>query len=246
MSLSETDIEIVKVVVREFLETKKSTARRPLIIKAKSPEVLDRLVRWSILSSVDHQTYLPRALAFHFCGNAETLLVAKQSVEIVASVLMALFPDSTEDKWFSFEELDAQARKMFGAIDPQTIALGLYLAPDFNLLAGSRGEQGKKEAVRIGEPVVQIENPAFLWDDFIDRQIEWISAQVKGNRGVELSFPELNDLNPIDVTAGAVSISQKIFVAHGHNVGVLDNFCENNWDCTSLFCMNCPTRGGPS
>jgi diguanylate cyclase (GGDEF)-like protein len=223
MSLSETDIEIVKVVVREFLETKKSTSRRPLIIKAKSPEVLDRLVRWSILSSLDHQTYLPRALAFHFCGNMEILLSATQAVKAVASVLLALFPDSTEDKWFLFEELESKARKMFGAIDPQTIALGLYLAPEFNLLAGWKGDQAKMEAVRLGEPVVQIENPESLWDDFIDRQIEWITTQVKGNRGVEHSDPEFSGLNPVEATASAVPISQKIFLAHGHNVGVLNN-----------------------
>src|SRR5712664_3370839 len=101
MSLSETDIETVKVVVQEFLTSKKSTSRRPLILKAKSPEVIDRLVRWSVLSSVDYLTYLPKALAFHFCRNAEALLLAKQSVKTVASVLLELFPDSAEDKWFS-------------------------------------------------------------------------------------------------------------------------------------------------
>src|SRR5882762_8776430 len=104
MSLSATDIEIVRVVVQEFLSSKKSTPRKPLIIKAKSPEVLDRLVRWSVLSSVDYLTFLPKALAFHFCGNAEALLLAKQSIKTVASVLIELFPDSAEDKWFSFEE----------------------------------------------------------------------------------------------------------------------------------------------
>ena len=167
MSLSETEIEIVKVVVQEFLVSKKSTSRRPLIIQAKSPEVLDKLVRWSILSSVDHQTYLPRVLAFHFCGNMEALRLAKQSVKTVASVLIALFPDSTEDRFFSFEELETQARQMFGAIEPQTIALGLYFAPEFNLLAGWRGDQAKMESLRIGEPVVQIENPESLWDGLI-------------------------------------------------------------------------------
>jgi hypothetical protein len=176
MSLSETDVEIVKVVVQVFLDTKKSTPRRPLLVKAKSPDVLDRLVRWSVLSSVDHLTYLPKALAFHFCGNAETLLLAKQSVKIVASVLIELFPDSAEDKWFSFEELETQARKMFGAFDPQTITLGLYFGPEFGLFAGWRGEQAKIESLRIAERVVQIENPESVWDDLINRQTDWINT----------------------------------------------------------------------
>ena len=223
MSLSETDIEIVKLVVQEFLASKKSTSRRPLILKAKSPEVLDRLVRWSVLSSVDHQTYLPKALAFHFCGNMEALLLAKQSVKTVASVLIALFPDSTEDRWFSFEELETQARKMFAVIELQTIALGLYLAPEFNLLNGWRGDQAKMESIRIGEPVVQVENPEALWDDFIDRHMEWITTQVKGDLGIDPSYPEFNGLNSSEAAASAVPISQKIFLAHGHNVGVLNN-----------------------
>lgn len=223
MPLSETDIEIVKLVVQEFCDTRKSTPRRPLIIKAKSPEVLDRLARWSILSSVDYQTFLPRALAFHFCGNTEILLLAKRSVNVVASVLMALFPDSTEDKLFSVEELETHAKKMFGAIDPQTITLGLYLAPEFSLLAGWKGEQAKMEAVRIGESVVQIDSPGSLWDQLIDRHIEWITTQVEGNRGVEPSYPEFHGLNSVEATASAVQIPQKIFLAHGHNVGVLNN-----------------------
>ena len=223
MFLSETDIEIVKMVVQEFLASKISTSRRPLIIKAKSPEVLDRLARWSILSSVDYQMFLPRALAFHFYGDIDVLLLAKRSVNIVASALIALFPDSTEDKWFSFEELHTQARKMFGAIDPRTIALGLYLAPEFNLLAGSKGDQAKMEAVQIGESVVQIENPESLWDDFIDRRIKWITKQVQENHGVEPSHPELNGLNLVKATTRSVPISQKVFLAHGHNVGVLNN-----------------------
>jgi diguanylate cyclase (GGDEF)-like protein len=221
--LSETDIEIAKLVVQEFLTSKKLTARRPLIIKARSPDVLERLVRWSVLSSVDHQTYLPKVLAFHFCGDEEALLLAKQSVKKVASALIALFPDSAEDKWFSFEELETQARKMFGTIDPQTIALGLYFAPEFNLLAGWRGDQAKMESLRIGEPVVQIENPDSLWDGFINRQTDWIRTQVTGNWGPQPSYVEPNDLSLAEATAGVVRISQKIFLAHGHNVGVLNN-----------------------
>jgi diguanylate cyclase (GGDEF)-like protein len=221
--LSETDIEIAKLVVQEFLTSKKLTARRPLIIKAKSPDVLDRLVRWSVLSSVDHQTYLPKVLAFHFCGDAEALLLAKQSVKKVASVLIALFPDSAEDKWFSFEELETQGRKMFGTIDPQTIALGLYFAPEFNLLAGWRGDQAKMESLRIGEPVVQIENPDSLWDGFINRQTDWIRTQVTGNWDPQPGYVEPNNVSLAEATADAVRISQKIFLAHGHNVGALKN-----------------------
>ncbi|MBZ5699133.1 MAG: protein kinase family protein [Acidobacteriia bacterium] len=180
MSLTETDIAIVNAVTQEFLTSKKSTLRKPLLIKAKSHEVLDRLVRWSILGTNDQRTYFPKAPAFHYCGNADTLLLAKRSVELIVRVLIELFPDSPEDKWFSLHEIEIQSRKMFGEIDPKQIRLGLYLAPEFNLLAGWRGEQAEMESLRIGERVVEIENPETLWDSDIKRQTDWISTQMAG------------------------------------------------------------------
>jgi serine/threonine protein kinase len=180
MSLKETDTTSINMVTQEFLTSKKSTLRRPLLLKARSHEVLDRLVRWTILGTNDQRTYFPKALAFHYCGNAETLLLAKRSVEMIARVLMELFPDSPEDKWFSMEEIVIQFRKNFGNIEPRQISLGLYLAPEFNLLAGWRGEQAEMESLRIGESVVEIENPETLWDSHIKRQTDWISTQLAG------------------------------------------------------------------
>lgn len=224
MFLSETDIEVVKLVVQEFVASKKSTPRRPLIIKARSGEVLDRLVRWSVLSSVDHQTYLPRALAFHFCENKEALRLAKQSVETVASVLIALFPDSTEDRFFPFEEIETQARRMFGAIDRQTVSWGLYFAPEFNLLAGWRGDQAKMESVRIGEPVVQIEHPEALWDGFVKQRTDWIEKQATGNWNLQLGQADHDDANLATARPSlSVQISQKIFLVHGHDDEVRKN-----------------------
>lgn len=181
MSVTETDIAIINTVVQEFLVTKKPVLRRPLIVKAKSPEVLDKLVRWSILATDDQRAYLPKALAFHYCGNAPTLLDAKQSLEMLARVLVAIFPDSAEDQFFSFEEIKSEVEKRFGAVDPQEVKLAMYLAPDFNLLAGWKGERANMEALRISEYVLQIEKPGELWDNQIKRQTEWIRTQVEGN-----------------------------------------------------------------
>jgi serine/threonine protein kinase len=178
MSVTETDIVIISMVVQEFLDTRKATLRRPLIIKGKSPEILDKLCRWSILDTDDQRTYLPKALAFHYCGNAHTLLLAKRSVEMLARVLIALFPESPEDKFFLLEEIEKQYREMFGEVDPQQIRLGLFLAQEFNLLAGWKGNRAEMEAARINEYVVQIDNPAELWDVVVKRKTDWISTQV--------------------------------------------------------------------
>jgi hypothetical protein len=157
MALTEIDIEIVKAVTQGFLTSKKSTLRKPLLIKAKSSEVLERLVRWSILGTIDQRTYFPRTLAFHYCENADALRLAKQSVGMIARVLIELFPDSSEEQWFSIEEIEMQARKTFGEIDAQQINLGLYFAPEFSQdwLAEGRNatEREKKQdwlAERIG------------------------------------------------------------------------------------------------
>jgi serine/threonine protein kinase len=210
VSVTETDIVIINVVIQEFLVTKRPVLRRPLIVRAKSPEVLDKLVRWSILATDDQRAYLPKALAFHYCGNAPTLLLAKQSLEMLARVLVQIFPESPEDKFFSFEEIKSEIEKRFGAVDPQEIKLAMYLAPDFNLLAGWKGERAEMEALRISEYVLQIEKPGELWDNHINRQTEWISTQVEGSVPAYVQDDSSSPEEDINIAVTQESIKDQI------------------------------------
>src|SRR5258708_23968499 len=97
MPLTEVEQGIVNAVVHRFLTAKEATQRRPLHTKYKSADALDRLMRWGILKSHDgNQTYLPKALAFHYCGDETIRLQAKQAVQVVAHVLLNLYEVETQ------------------------------------------------------------------------------------------------------------------------------------------------------
>src|SRR5713101_1503216 len=139
MHLNENELKIVKAVLHQFFSAKKPMERKPLLLIAKSREVLDRLARWSILKTNDQNTYLPAALAFHYSGDPSYLLLARQSVQMLAHVLKNLFELEPSDRQFTSQEIEAHALMMYDSVDPEKIKLGLYLASEFNLLGGWSG-----------------------------------------------------------------------------------------------------------
>jgi diguanylate cyclase (GGDEF)-like protein len=222
--LSGTDLKVVSTVVHHFLDSKQPKARKPLLMIAGSADVLERLTRWSVLRSLDNNKYLPTALSFHYCGNADSLAFAKQSVELVARVLKSMFEKCDEEyKYFTLGEIEENAVEMFGKIDPEKIKLGLYLSNEFGLHAGLRGNTENTEIVSmaINEHVIEIENPETLWDAVIKKQTEWIKLQQSG--GSYLGQPEPDDALELPHMKPSKQPSQKIFLAHGHNVGALNN-----------------------
>jgi hypothetical protein len=109
--LSAAEIEIASQVVRRFLETRQPTPRLPLLKTAKQLDTLEKLSRWSILRSLDNNKYLPLALAFHYCGDAKALAIAKQSVQLVADILKRMFEDCDEEnKQYLLSDIEQSAR----------------------------------------------------------------------------------------------------------------------------------------
>ncbi len=219
MPLPEIDVGIVKAVVHEFLTSKKPTPRKPLLLKAKSTEPLERLARWSVLKTHNHNKYLPTALAFNYCGDADMLLLAKQSVEMVANVLKNLFEISQEDNQFSAADVENHARKMYDVVDPEKIKLGLYLADEFQLGAGraANPEQTEINFITISEHVVEID-PRTLWDEQIKRGTDWIEGQIAGASGVSPGQPgpdvEIEQQMIVDMQGPT---SEKLSAVHGPN-----------------------------
>jgi hypothetical protein len=219
--LNEIDIKVVDAVVHHFLDSRLPIARKPLLMMAKSAYVLERLTRWSVLRSLDNNKYLPTALSFHYCGNVDSLALAKQSVELVACVLKSMFEKCDEDnKQFTFAEIEHQAIEMYGKVDPEKIQIGLYLGNEFGLFAGFRGNTEHTEivSIAINEHVIEIESPETLWDTVIKTRTEWIRQQVAGDiypgqPGSDVAI-ETRHVKP------SKQISQKVFVVHGHDEGI--------------------------
>jgi hypothetical protein len=183
MPLTETEREITKTVVERFLNLKQSTPRRPLVIKFKRPEALGRLVKCGILKTSDNETFLPMALAFHYCGDAEALRLAKKSVQVVLHVLQNLFevqPDKTD---FTPADVEAHARKMYDSIEAEAIKLGLYLAQDFAVFAQWRGNPQQTEIafLRISERVVTL-NIDRAWDDHVRQYSAYLEQPLSQER----------------------------------------------------------------
>jgi len=129
------ELEIIKLVLDRFVNLHDSTSRKPLIIKFKALDVLDRLVRCSILKTYDQgEHYLPLALAFHYSGNVAALDRARRSVDVALQVLRNLYevePDKP-DSHFTFAEVEAHGRKIYDNFEPELLKLGLYLLQEFS------------------------------------------------------------------------------------------------------------------
>ena|SRR5215467_4797249 len=104
MTLNETEVAVVNAVLQEFLSKGKPMERKPLLLKAKSREVLERLVRWGILKTDDQKTYLPTALSFHYAKDTEALFLARKSITILGQVLKTLYEGEGGDRRFRWLE----------------------------------------------------------------------------------------------------------------------------------------------
>jgi hypothetical protein len=229
MTLNENELGVVKAVVHQFLSEKRPSARKPLLLLAGSRDVLDKLARWSILKTSDHQTYLPTALAFHYSGDADALLLARHSIQILAGVLKSTYELEVDDRQFTPEEIETLARMKYKddpsrVVDLEGIKLGLYLANEFSLLSAYSTNQAQTEVafLRISDYVVEIKEPETLWDEQLRRRIEWVEGQAAGPPSVSTNQPgfDLQSGEPLMAIDDSRQISQRVFVVHGHDDGI--------------------------
>ncbi len=168
MPLTKVEKNILSNVVHRFLDEKKLTQRRELVLEFEEPEAIDRLFRWQLLQTFDGTNYVPTAISFEYCGDAEVRAMARRSVRAVAHVLKALFRE--ESPSLAAADIENRAREFYDDVDEKTIRLGLYLAPDLRLLSGFQGRNQQQidvAPVSINEYVVTLKNFDGLWDDYI-------------------------------------------------------------------------------
>ena len=185
--VSEAELEIINIVVDRFLNLHQSTSRKPLVIKFKSTEILERLVRCGVLKTNDQgQHYLPLTLAFHYSGNTVALDRAKKSVEITMNVLRNLYEVEPEkpESHFKFPEIEAHARKIYDNLDEGELKFGLYLLQEFSGVLGQYGsntEGTEVNFVGINENIVTKDIPG-AWDDHIEQRSQFIEREQARSR----------------------------------------------------------------
>jgi hypothetical protein len=175
MPLTDTEREITNAVVQTFLMEAKPTPHKLLIRRFKEPQSLERLVRICILAQVgNRESYLPRVLAFHYCGNERVLLEAKTAVTTVLRVLQNLFDVSLEKDTFIPADVEQHAKKIYD-VPPSadTINLGLFLLQEFaNVLSTCSFAVGqtKLNSFTINDNFVTLKIVEEAWDEHVRRQ----------------------------------------------------------------------------
>jgi|ERR1700682_4295549 len=174
MALSEIERNIVNRVVERFVNLRSSTERIALVREFEDPDAIDQLYRWQLLKTFDGDNYLPTALSFHYCGDAEVEAYAKRGMEVLATIFRKMYLRDKAD--FTPEGLREEAAKIDKHADERMIRLGLYVAPDFDLLSGFAGgnhQQPDITPTRINERVVKLKSVDTLWDNYIRDRIPW-------------------------------------------------------------------------
>jgi hypothetical protein len=95
-------------------------------------------------------------------------------MEVMATIFRNMYLQGKID--FSSEGLRESATKVDQNADGRMIRLGLYVAPDFGLLAGHAGGNAQQPDITptgINERVVKLRNIDSLWDDYIRDRVPW-------------------------------------------------------------------------
>jgi predicted nucleotide-binding protein len=224
MALTETEQKIVAKVVVHFMGYWHATHREVLALEFEDPDAIDNVVSMKLVKELENANYFPNALSFHYCGIAEMESLAKRSVQVLAQVLRKLYKEKNRD--LSPGHLLEEARKIDDNADAQTIRLGMYLAPDFDLLSGFSGgnlQQPDIAPMGIAERILKLKDFSGLWDDYMGKRIPFIQQDSSG--GVIARHPMFDieeDLPGPSLSASISqeSISRKIFLVHGHEPGI--------------------------
>lgn len=182
MPLSDTEREITNTVVQTFLREDKATPHKTLLRRFKEPTSLERLVRTVVLAQIGNRDgYLPRVLAFHYCGDREALSKAKNAVTVVLHVIQNLFDVSLDKDTFTPADVEQHAQKMYDSSpSAETINLGLFLLTEFaNVLSicyFAAGGLTKVTSFTINDNFVTVKNVEDAWDDHVRRQSVYVES----------------------------------------------------------------------
>src|SRR5260221_2971194 len=167
--LSDVEKKIVNSVVRHFLDLKEATRRKELLDAFESPGAIDRLVSTQVLEQTQGNSYLPNAIAFHYCADPEVQASTRRGVLAVAHVLKKLIKEDRPN--LDPTNIETLAREFDSGINETMVRVGLYVGRDLGLLQSSQGrneQQADVIPVIVNEYIYE-KDPERLWNDFIRR-----------------------------------------------------------------------------
>src|SRR5262245_55704386 len=132
MSLTKVEQDICQFVVHRLLRQGEVTRKQALLkeFKGSLADALRKLVDRSVLRPIEqtygNETYLPRAIAFHYCGDAAALMFAEKATEIVLQVLLTLYEqelekESQEQREFTLADVETEVLKLMPNIGEKAV-----------------------------------------------------------------------------------------------------------------------------
>lgn len=236
--ISDLERQIVNAIVRGFLDRHEATSTRALLKQFKSPiaTALHRLGDRAVLQVLNNtylsETYLPKAIAFYHCGDSAALAFARKSTEIVFRVLPILFDrelegEGNDQRQFTAEEVEKEARAIESSVEPNMIFTGLYLAQEFSVFTSIRRDDQQVGIVSFSLNERVYDKANIDWDKHIQQSnvslfLDWQHANSEilpnSTDGNSLQIPavEWEEPLPLVVEDAPVKKSQKVFLVHGH------------------------------
>lgn len=160
------------------------TDRKRLVVMFESPEALSELRQRGILrESTDTQsqnpTFLPQLGAFVVAGDTHLLSIIKTGIAMVVHTLKQLYVVEMNKTQFTWEDLLAQARRIYDALDEDALRLGLFFTTELGMLGGYGMNQEGTTIVQfsINESIVTVRNPEEWLDCELARYTHKADAQ---------------------------------------------------------------------
>ena len=234
MAFSHVERDICKFVIRRFLDDGDTTPRRILLkeFKESLPDASRRLLDRSVLKSVEQnygsETYLPRAVAFHYCGDPAVLELAKKCMETVLPILRYFYEqeldkEPQDQKEFTPTDVAVQAQKLHSDFDAKMSNLGLYLAEELGVFYTMQYDEKRVfiKSFRPSERIYEATKVSNPWDLHMERgrvsvERDWDQRSMTQPLGVP-SDKTIFDVhnNFMDSLQPHAEISHKVFLVHG-------------------------------
>ena len=143
------------------------------------PDAARTLIDRSVLKAVDqtygNETYLPRAIAFHYCGDPDALMLARKSMETVLRVVRDFYEQDldkeVQDQRQTSSDVQEEAHKFDSDFELRMACIGLYLSEELGVFHTMQLDE-KQVFVKLFKPsehiyeVTKVSNP---WDLHIER-----------------------------------------------------------------------------
>ncbi len=182
MPLTKVEQDICQFVVARLLNQAEVTRRQALLkqFRGSLADALRKLVDRSVLRAVEqtsgNETYLPRATAFHYCGDPAPLAFAKNSTEIVLRVLLVLYEqeldkEPQDQRQLAPADVEAEARMLKFDVDEKMIRIGLYFADELSVFGTTQKDTKQIFPVffRPSERIYEVTKDSSPWDTHIER-----------------------------------------------------------------------------